>query len=198
MNTHSLKISGFVLFSGTELLPGDLLLDPNEIRQWAMKNGFITDPEFQLLHLEKLQSLSKCLSPEDELLLAIAFHNEDDQAFYMEYPYIPVKSLIRHGTEIQLAYWRMSPTVWNQNREVVQFGQVRFGFWYPGCNEELCSLSTAKRVSAKFNLMLDKLSSVHNIERFEDGSKEIVVDGTLQAKFFKDGRYFDVTLSESE
>ncbi|MBN1454465.1 MAG: hypothetical protein JW963_25835 [Anaerolineales bacterium] len=196
MNTNSLKISGFVFFSGTELLPGDLLLDPNVIRQWAMKKGFISDPEFQLLHPEKLQSLSKCFSSEDELLIAIALHNKNGQAFYMEYPYIPVKTLIKHGTDIQLVYWRMSPTVWNQNREVVQFGEVRFGFWHPGCYEELCSLSTGKRVSAKFNLMLDKLSSVHNIERFEDGSKEIVVDGTVQARFFKDGRYFDVILSE--
>jgi hypothetical protein len=198
MSSDKLEFYGLVFFSGQDLLPGDVLLDLDNLRQWAFKQGLIFDPDAQLLVPERIQTLAKCFSSNDKLLVAISICEGQGKPFYVENPYLPVRSLIRRAEEVAIVYWRMVPTEWDSSGEVLRFGEVRFGFWYPGCGEELCSLSTAKRVTAKFDLLLRQLPRAYEIESFKDGAKEITVDGAVRARFLKEGRLFDVNLSLEE
>ena len=113
----------------------------------------------------------------------------------MEYPYVPVKTLIKKGKDIRIVYWQMRPTVRNVDGKILEYGEVSFGFWYPECDDELCSISTAKKVSAKFGELFLQLSDDYQKEILKDDIKAIDVDGNVRAKFFKDSRYFDVNLS---
>lgn len=185
MPSNELEFYGLVFFSGSEFLPRDIPLDLDKYREWALRQGLIFDPESQLLHTERVQELAKCFSSDDRLLIAIVIYEDRGELVYTEYPYLHVRSLIRRAEEVKIVYWRMVPNS----------GEVSFGFRYPGCDEELCSFSTAKRVNNKFDLLLAQLSSVYDVKSFKDGSKEITVDGTVCAQFFKDGRFFDVNLS---
>jgi hypothetical protein len=198
MSSDKLEFYGLVFFSGQHLLPGDVLLDLDHLRQWALRQGLIFDPDAQLLVPERIQTLTKCFSYDDRLKIAISICEGQGKSFYKENPYLPVRSLIRRAEEVAIVYWRMAPTEWDSSGEILQFGQVRFGFWCPGCSEELCSLSTAKRVAAKFDLLLGQLSGTYEIELFEDGSKEITVDGAVGAEFLREGRLFDVSFSLRE
>ncbi len=186
---------GIVFFSGMEQLPGDIALSLVEIRKWALNQGYITDPEFQLLLDDRVNALSSHFDPEDQLQIALAIHPGRGDPFYFEYPYLPVKSLIRRAVEVELYYWRMIPTRWDSNGRIIYYGETKFGFLVPGCNAEICSLSTAKRVVDKFQTLISDLSNEYPIEEFPDGSREITVDGAVLARFLKDGRHFNITLS---
>ena len=193
MSKNKIQFSGVVFFSGMEILPGDLVLSISEIRKWAYEQGFISDPEFQLMFNDRISSLSDFFVPEDGLQLALAIHTGVDDPFYFEYPYLPVKSLIDRDIEVEIYYWRMIPTRWDTNREVIYYGEVKFGFQMPGCNEEICSISTAKHVVEKFQSLILNQLKYGEIRSFNDGSKEAVVDGELLARFYKEGRFYNVT-----
>lgn len=194
MSSGKLKFYGLAFFCGQEQLPRDVPLDLDNLRQWALENGLISDSDAQLLVPERIQNLAKCFSSDDRLLVAISICEGQGESFYVENPYLPVRSLIRRAEEVAMVYWRMVPTGWDASGEVLRFGEVRFGFRDPGSGEELCSISTAKRVAAKFDLLLEQLSKVYEIRSFKDGSKEITVNGAVQGRFFKEGRLFDVSL----
>lgn len=198
MASDKLDFYGLAFFRGQELLPGDVLLDLDNLRQWALEQGLVFDPDAQFLVPERIQNLAKCFSSDDRLLVAISICEGQGKPLYVESPYLPVRSLIRRAEEIAIVYWRMVPTEWGSGSEVLRFGEVRFGFWYPGCDEELCSISTAKRLAAKFDLLCGQLSRAYEIESFKDGSKEITVNGAVRAKFLKEGRLFDVSLLLAE
>ena len=195
MSGREFKFYGLVLFSGRELLPGNIPLDTIDLRKWAHKKGYIYDPEFQLLLTERLEELEKCFSSDDRLMVALSIDKAEGETYYFEYPYLSVKSLIQKEKEIELIYWQMKPNRWDRDGKALQFGEVMFSFLFPGCGEEICSLSSAKRVIEKFNTLLDKLSNAYTMKVFKDGSKKITVNGEIRAKFFKDGRLFDVELT---
>ena len=92
----------------------------------------------------------------------------------------------------------MIPTRWNINRNSIFYGETRFGFVLPGCSEEICSLSTAKLVVEKFQSLILDLSNDFKIDEFDDGSREITVNGDVLATFAKEGRYFDINLSRKQ
>lgn len=198
MSSNALQFRGLVFFSGSDLLPQDVPLDLQSIRRWAFERGLVFEPESQLLGEERLRELAKCFTSEDELMVAVVIRKDLGEWIYAEYPYLPVKSLIRRAEEVEIVYWRMVPTGWDAGGQVSHYGEVRFGFWYPGCEEEMCSLSTAKRVTAKFGALLSELSREYEARLLEDGSKEITVDGAVRARFFREGRFFDVGFSVSE
>ena len=50
-------------------------------------------------------------------------------------------------------------------------------------------------MSNKLGARLTELSASYPVELFKDGSKVITVDGYVRARFFKDGRFFDVNLT---
>ena len=195
MSSNVLQFHGLVFFSGSESLPQDVPLDLQSLREWALEQGLVFEPESQFLSEERLQELAKCFTSSDGLMVAIAIEGSSGELTYAEYRYLPVKSLIRRAEEVEIVYWLMVPTKWDADGKVLHYGEVRFGFWYPGCNEEMCSLSTAERAIAKFGALLSQLSGKYEVRQFVDGSKEITVDGAVRAKFFREGRFFDVSFS---
>ncbi|MCI0558951.1 MAG: hypothetical protein MN733_10680 [Nitrososphaera sp.] len=195
MPDDKLKFYGFIFFSGYEFLPGDLILTPKALRRWAFEQGLITDPEFQLLLTKRLQELKKCLLPDDKPQIAIAIHQNDGGLSYFEYPYLPLTSLIQRGYEVQIVYWAVEPVSRDKAGSVIDFGEVRFGFWLSDCTEEICSASKAKRIAEKFHQLRTKLRGKYPVKVLHDGSEEITANGDVQAKFFKDGRFFDVQFS---
>lgn len=195
IESENLRFSGIVFFIGMEQFPGDILINLGEIRKWALSNGLITDPKFQLLLEDRINTLSSHFKSEDQLQIALAIHQGSGKPFYFEYPFLPVKSLIRLGKDVELYYWRMIPTRWDLKGNVSYFGEARFGFLFPGCNEEICSLSTAKFIVEKLQRQLVELSNKYQIREFPDGSREITAEGVLLAKFVKNGRNFDILLS---
>ena len=195
MTNGEIQFSGIVFFTGMDLLPRDIILSLSEIRKWALDKGYITDPEFQLLLADRMNSLSSFFSPEDQLQIALAIHPGGGKPFYFEYPYLPVKSLIRRDVEVELYYWRMVPTRWDSNGKIIGYGESKFGFQMPGCSEEICSLSTAKLIVEKLQSLILDLSNEYEISELEDDSKEITVDGQFLARFNKVGRYYDINLT---
>ncbi len=179
-------------------MPRDVPLDLDNLRQWALENGLIFDSDVQLLDPGRIQNLGEYFSSDDRLLVAISICERQGEPFYVENPHLPVRSLIRRAEEIAIIYWRMVPTEWNPSGEVLRFGEVRFAFQIPGCAEELCSVSAAKRVTAKFDALLEQLTVAYEIKSFKDGSKQITVDGAVRGKFFKEGRLFDVSFLLAE
>jgi len=181
-----------------EVFPDDIPLTFENIRSWAAQNRYVTDPEFQFISKERILSFSKCITSEDNLQIALAIHPGDGEPFYMEYPYLSVKDLIRRGETVKLAYWQMKPTRWDADGNILKYGETRFGFYLPGCHDEFCSVSTAKRVVEKLGELLLTLSKSDKFifKEFSDGSKEITVDGEVSAKFYKDGRFYDVEFED--
>lgn len=173
---------GLSFFDGVEHIPKDIPLSLDVIRDWAVDSGLVFDPD-QYLNEERIADISRLCSAEDNLLIAIAISGESHSLIYLEYPYMPVRSLIRRGDVVDLVFWK-----------VTSF-DVKFAFWISGCTEEFCSESTAARVVPKFADALEKMASAYTIKTFADGSREITVEGDVRATFLKDGRSFDVELT---
>lgn len=188
-------LSGLV-FWGSEYFPGDLKLMLRDIRQWALKNKMIWDPEAQLIGEERLEELNKHFVPEDELFILIhLYKDEKDNLCYLEYPYLPVKTLIKKSTQIQIVYWRILPNSFYADGTPENYGELQFGFWYPNIiGEEFASMSNAKLVVKKFFDLYQALSGDYEKKLMVKGTLDITVDGSIKAKFFKTGRLFDVEI----
>ncbi len=155
----------------------------------------ITDPDFQFITDETVESLQKVFTPADQLGIAIAIHDGDGSPFYLEYPFMSIKSLISKGGEIKIYYFRMKPKKQNEDGTFDFFSEVKFGFIYPGCWKEICSTSTGKLVVEKYSTLFNKLMHKQPIKKLSNGSLEINTEGILKATFFKSGREFDVKLN---
>jgi len=126
------------------------------------------------------------------------YKDDKDNLCYLEYPYIPVKTLIRKGKQIEIVYWQLLPTSWDANGVIKKYGELYFGFWYPNINDEFISMSSAKLVVKKFYKLCQDLSSKYKPKIIEDGILDIEVDGAVKANFFKAGRSFDVELRQAK
>ena len=196
-NEYSL-FSGLV-FWGSELLPENIILSLDSIREWAFEQKLIWDVEAQLMASERIEALSEHFVFEDKLAILIHLYKEPGNLCYLEHPYLPIKSLIKKAKEVEIVYWQMRPTVWNADSSVEDYGEVHFGFWYPDISgEEFCSASTAKLVVKKFNDLFHRLSEVCGENILSNGILDIEVDGDVKAKFFKTGRLFDVELTSRQ
>lgn len=188
---------GLTFFDGAEHLPADLPVSLEAIRQWALQSGLIFD-DAQLLTGDRVADIAKVCSPNDRLTIAVAVTGATDVLNYLEYPYMPVQSLIRRGQQVAVVYWKLASLHRAGDDRPPRFGEVRFGFWISGCNDEFCSMSTAPRVVAKFAQAFERVADppeAYMVKTDPDGSKELTVDGSVHARFFKDGRLFDVDLS---
>ncbi|MBW8010304.1 MAG: hypothetical protein FVQ83_03545 [Chloroflexi bacterium] len=190
-----LFLGGFVMFEGYESLPGDILLNLEAIRNWANEEGLIIDPDFQLMNTEKMEELKTVFSPEDQMQIAIAIHKEESSLNYLEYPFIPVKSLIKKGATIDLYYWRMLPSAKKVSGPSNFIGDVKFGFIYPGTYQEICSLSAGNLVVQKFTALFNQLYLSCPITTLSNGEISINVEGKVKAQFTKSGRKYDVIFS---
>jgi len=190
--------SGLV-FWGSEFLPKDIVPTWGNVRGWAFKNDLILEPELQLITSERIEELRKHFVYEDRLSIIIHLYKDSSGKLeYLEYPYLPIKTLIKRAIEVEIVYWQMIPmqmipTTWNINSSIKNFGEVRFGFWYPDISsEEFQSRSNAKLVVEKFEDLFYQLSENYIKKKLSNGVLDIEVDGDVKAKFFKTGRLYDV------
>ncbi len=182
-------------FWGSEYLPKNLGYSINDIREWACKNKMIWEFEAQFITDERLYELYNYFKPEDELFVLInVYQDEKGKLNYMEYPYIQVKTLIKQQVQIEVVYWQLGPKITNTGIRR-EFDELRFGFWYPGfTGHEIASASFGKVVFKKFFDLFDSLQNEYDTKVLPNGFTEIVVDGAIEAKFFKTGRLHDVDL----
>lgn len=185
--------SGLMLW-GSEYLPDDILLSVNNIRGWALQKALVLEPELQLLSPERIQILAEHFVPEDKLSILICLYEDSEgNLTYLEHPHLPIRSLIKRGTHVDVVYWTMRPTLRSADGDVKGYGEVRIGFWYPGVTtEEFCSVSNARLVVEKFAALYDRLSASYPSSVLENGALNITVEGDVKARFFKSGRLFDV------
>jgi len=194
-NSHEHALFSGLVFWGSEFLPKDIIPSLDRIREWAFEQELIWD-EGQLITSERIEALSEHFVYEDKLSILIHLYKDSSgNLCYLEYPYLPVRALIKRAKEVQIVYWQMIPTVWNADGNVGDYGEVRFGFWYPGVGGEFCSTSNAKLVVKKFHDLFRRLPDTYAKNILSDGVLDIEVDGDVKAKFFKTGRLFDVELT---
>jgi hypothetical protein len=184
-------------FWGSEFLPGNILPRLDNIRHWAFDSRLVTEPDLQLLTRDDVDILRRHFDVQDKLTICVLLYQDAQGSLcYFEHPHLPIRSLIRHGTKVQLVYWTMRSTVRSADGHIVEYGEVRFGFWYPGTSPlEFCSDSTAKLVVPKFKRLYDELSQHYPCAVLADGSLDITVDGEVNARLFKSGRLFEVELT---
>jgi len=183
-----------IVFWGSEFLPKDIMLDANAIRQWAVKSGMITDPELQLVTDAKIGQLGKIFAVGDILLVLIhIYKNDEGKLCYFEYPFVPVKTLIKKKLDIKLAYWTRTPDMQDPSAF-----EVRFGFWLGDEMLEFVSSTSGKLTVQKFSELFWQLEKSYPVKNVAGGvggmEKEIEVDGDVTATFSKIGRMFDVKL----
>lgn len=197
MRRNQLTFRRVVFYEGSEHIPNDLPLDLSYIREWAMKSGYVSEAVSQLVLEERIDDIARVARPEDDLGIALAISMENKGREYLEYPSLPVRSLIKRGTEVPIVYWRTNPTQWDEDGNATVFGEVKFGFRLEGCGDEFCCVSNAVRVAEKFVSKLDELVPSAAVHVMPNGSREVTVEGSVLAKFFQQGRSFDVTLEEA-
>lgn len=184
-----------LIFWGSEYFPGNLRLLLNDIRKWAYTFKMVWDPEVQFIGGERLDELYNYFKPEDELSILIhVYQDEKGEMNYLEYPYIPVKTLIKHQVQIEIVYWQLIPKITNSGIRR-EYDELRFGFWYPEVTgDEFASMSFAKVVFKKFFDLFNSLQNEYDTKVLPNGFTDITVDGAIKAKFFKTGRFHDVGL----
>ncbi len=195
-NSNEYALFSGLIFWGSEFLPREIIPSLDSIREWAFEEKLTWDAESQLMTSERIEALSEHFVYEDKLAILIHLYRKSGNLCYLEHPYLPIKSLIKKAKEVEIVYWQMIPTVWNADGNIKDYGEVHFGFWYPGIGgEEFCSAATAKLVIKKFNDLFHRLSDIYGKNILNNGVLDIEVDGDVKAKFFKTGRLFDVELT---
>ena len=199
MLLDNLPFAGLCFFEGIGYLPGDLMLELGAIRKWAESQGMISEPEFQLMGTNRSKGVFQVWSPDDKLLVAISISISLSGALtYMEYPYVPVRTLIQRKLPIQLVYWSVLPSRWDADGGRLAYGEARFGFWVAGCRDEFCSSSNAKLVVSKFAQLIHSVGDASLINTKTDGALEVTEEGVYVAEFRKAGRQFDVEIRLAE
>jgi hypothetical protein len=144
---------------------------------------------------ERIEELKRHFNAEHELSILIHLYiNYAGKLAYAEYPYIPIKSLIKMDRQIEIVYWEIIPLVWDSDGNAKEYGQVNLGFRIPTTSDEFCSESNAKMVVQGFLDLFNNMSRHFERHKRPNGSLYAQIDGDLKAKFFKHGRYFDVEL----
>jgi hypothetical protein len=196
MILEEMPFVGICFFEGTGRLPGDLVIELGSIREWANSQGMISDPEFQLMGPNRMRDVFRVWSPDDRLSVAISISDSANGSLtYMEYPYVPVRSLIQRKRPIQLIYWSVLPSRWDSDGRPLAYDEARFGFWVSNCKDEFCSSSNAKLVVSKFARLVDSLDDTSLIITKSDGAREVTQEGAYVAEFRKAGRQFDIEIS---
>ena len=112
------------VFWGYQHLIKDALGDMDKMRKWALKEGAITEPKLQLITQDTITELAKIFNETDELFVLVNI-NEDSNGklVYFEYPFVPVKTLIKKNIEIKLAYW--TEQLYRRNQRIFQHRHLR-------------------------------------------------------------------------
>jgi len=194
---NKVPFTGFLLIDNIiDLFPNNLLMDINEIRKWSINEGLTKDPDCQILGVERLKNLQGLFSLEDELQIAITIQRKDDLPFYLEFPYLPIKTLVRRKEEFDISYWKLIPSIFDEDGRVTMYREVEIGFFIKGNTEEFLSITSAKNIVEKMINALLELSKEFEVLENYNGTKAITVNGAFCASFIKEGRYFDINLKK--
>lgn len=130
---------------GSSLFPGDLLMDLEHIRKWAIEANLISDAESQFISGETIIQLRGKFDAQDRLeVLVNTYENQFRPLNYLESPFVPTAALIKRQQEIKLVYWELHGLT---SVEAVSAGLpsiIRYGFWIDGIGVELASEVTAR------------------------------------------------------
>ena len=152
--------------------------------------------EDQLISSDAIEDLSKVFSSEDNLFVVIhVSKNPDGSLDYMEYPGIPVVTLINKSLELEIVYWRCFHS------------SVEFGYSLndvPGLDGiEFASEATGKLTVPKFREKLELLkhegweTSPFQGDAFDGEELDVTnqdSDRRVRAIFKKSGRAHDVDI----
>jgi hypothetical protein len=187
--------SGLIL-CGTELLPCDIKLSLEDIRDWAKEQNLIQNADEQLIDKKRIKDLSKHFKSKDNLSILIHIcKNGSGKLHYFEYPSIPIKSLVKTGQIVDLIYWEILPCAWDMNGNVREYNEVRLGFLYSSIAEEFCTISNSRLILKRFlDFYYNQPDEVCEKRKLNNGKLSIEVNGRIKAQFFKIGRFFDVEL----
>jgi hypothetical protein len=186
---------GLHFIEGASHLPGSLVPSLTSIRDWAEGAGLVGEREAQELTTDFVEDLACYWSREDELQIAISIDPRDGDLGYMEYPYVPVKTLIRRELPVELVYWSVphQEFEWDDSDELPpQQSDSRFAFWTSACDGEFCASTTAKLIVPKFVDLLESVADEFEVHVNADGGREVTAEGLFEARFRKVGRLFDV------
>jgi hypothetical protein len=174
---------GLAFLEGAKQLPEHVPMRLGSIRDWAESSGLILNPD-QILTQERVADISRVCLSEDDLLVGIAITGEPLNV-YLEFPYLPVRSLIRRGKPVDLLFWKITAT------------DVKFGFRISGSTETFVSESTGVCVVPKFAEALERLAKAYPVRTLPDWAKHIAVEGGVRATFLKNNRTFEVQLTRT-
>lgn len=205
--------TGWTLW-GMDLVPNDLPLSLELVREWAYQKGLIWD-EGQLMTKERVEDILPHFSEADQVfILSSVYRDADGKLAYLEYPFLPARTLVKKEAEVRIQWWRMQATATDAQGNASAFGDLHFTFSWPGSLEEFASSSTATIVCEKFLSKFEELASAFDGKRGKEERRimslatgkpveasemvevlEIDVGCDMAARFFKTGRKFDVTLT---
>ena len=182
---------------GSSLLPGDLLMDLNHIRTWAVQANLIWEAESQFVGENIISQIRGKFDATDRLeVLVNLYENELSPLNYLESPFIPTATLIKHQQMVELVYWELHGVA---NPEAVSANPpfaIRYGFWIDGIGVECASEVTARFVKEKFGHLLARLQGSYETRVLKEKGIPIALEITpcqkVRARFFKTGRAYDV------
>ena len=191
----SFEFAGLHSWGGGNI-PPDTIFGGDDVLQWAINSGLVNVEERLEAASEILPRLSKVFSVEDNLFVVMhVSKNPDGGLDYMEYPGIPVVTLINKSLEPEIVYWRCFNS------------RVEFGFSLndvPGLDGiEFASEATGKLTVPKFREKLELLkhegweTSPFQGDAFDGEELDVTnqdSDRRVRAIFKKSGRAHDVDI----
>ena len=165
------------------------------IREWAFRERLVSDAD-EFIDEDTVEDVSKIFTPNDGLTIGLhlsPFGLSPNDYMYIEYPVVPMETITKRKLEVELVYLNMpSGSYFNQG--------VRFGFWIHGSTSEFVSVCYGKVVVEKFQELWGRLSEKYPTIALGDaghypGELDIMVNGDVEARFFKAGMSHDVQFS---
>jgi len=170
---------------GSKLLPSHVLFDLEHVRDWANREGLIFD-EDQCVTQDTVRELSRFFTRDDRLSILIELSSAHSGGLlYVEYPYVPVSTLIKQDTHVKLIYYRIATS------------ELHFGFWIENSILEFASGSTGQIVLQRFREVVPEHSNTYTARTIEEEGQDTAteisdIDGAVKARFLRSGRAYDV------
>ncbi len=204
MDIEGLSIEGFagLHFWGSEHVPGDVPLGLAHLRAWAYESGLVVD-EDQRLNDEQLSDVWKVFTPEDRLLVLVDLSvSNNGSRQYLEYPFVPVNTLIQKALEIQLVYVKLVGLGVEDEPADAGYTNAKIGFLVEGSWVEFASETRGVLVVRKLHEFVRQLPNEYGLrESVGEFSERILespeIGGDYVARFSRSGRRHDVVIESA-
>ncbi|MFD0589080.1 hypothetical protein ACFQZE_13850 [Paenibacillus sp. GCM10027627] len=196
---------------GEHLIPNDefFLADIGGIREYSLEKGYVWFGEDDFLTEEGIKEAQRAF-PESSvgISITITFCKQHGEYVYLERPYVAPTALVKRNSQVEIAGFYFYATL-NDDGEVT--GIIRncvfFTFW--DSNLEFACQSSSETITDGFLDIYKRGIFGSEIEKFSvnrwnsnhshKGAYIFVeTEGSLLAKFIKQGRKYDVELSVVE